>query len=146
MAEAPIYYATKAGMISRFGEAEVIALTDREGLGLINDAVLDSARANANAEIDPYLAARYALPLSNVPIVIEGFADDITRYRLSGADVTETDIVYRRYKDAIKFFENVASGKLSLGLDAVGHAPVEQGSVQVVGGERTFTKDTLADY
>lgn len=139
-------YANIANMIARFGEPEVIALTDRAGVGTLDDAVLAGALAEADAEIEPYLASRYSLPVTNVPKILTGFACDIARYRLCGAGVTETDEVRNRYKDAVKFLESVASGKITLGLDAAGIAPAESASVQVIGGGRTFTRGSLNDY
>ncbi len=139
-------YATKASMISRIGENEIIALTDRSNAGVVDDAVLAAALAETDAEIDPYLMSRYSLPLASVPKVITGFACDITRYRLTGANVSETEIVRLRYKDAIKFLESVASGKISLGLDALGGAPVEHGSVQVSAPNRVFSASSLEGF
>lgn len=124
-------YATKANMIARFGEAEVIALTDRAGLGTVDDAVLAGALAEADAEIDPYLAPRHVLPLASVPKILTGFACDIARYRLCGSGgVTETEEIRNRYKDAIKFLDSVASGKLGLGLDASNNVAAPANTVQ----------------
>ena len=123
-------YAAKANMLARFGEPEVIALTDRENLGVVDDVVLDGALAEADAEIDPYLAPRHQLPLASVPKILTGFACDIARYRLCGAGVTETEEIRNRYKDAIKFLENVASGKIGLGLDAANNVAKPANTVQ----------------
>lgn len=139
-------YASKANMIARFGEPEVIALTDRANLGVVDDAVLAGALAEADAEIDPYLAPHYPLPLTSVPKILSGFACDITRYRLCGAGVTETEEVRKRYEDAIKFMVKVSRGEISLGLDAIGAAPVEHGSVQVSAPARVFNSDSLAGF
>ncbi len=140
-------YANKAAMISRYGEREVIALTDREDLGIIDDAVLQSALASADAEIDPYLlSALYTLPLTQVPSLLSGFACDITRYRLCGAGVTETDEVRNRYRDAVQFLEKVASGNINLGLGVSGAAPAQSEPVQVSTSEGVFTGDTLQGY
>lgn len=123
-------YAAKANMLARFGEPEVIALTDRDHLGVVDDVVLDGALAEADTEIDPYLAPRHQLPLANVPRILTGFACDIARYRLCGAGVTETDEIRNRYKDAVKFLENVASGKIGLGLDAANNVAKPANMVQ----------------
>lgn len=110
-------YATQADMTTRFGDREVIALTDRANLGVIDVTVLTGALDEAAAEIDPYLAPRHKLPLASVPKIVTGFACDIARYRLCGSGVTLTDDIRDRYKDAVRFFEKVAEGKLGLGLD-----------------------------
>lgn len=124
-------YATKTDMIARFGEAEVITLTDRTGsLDAVDDAVLDAALAEADAEIDPYLAPRHVLPLASVPKILAGFGCDIARYRLCGAGVTATEEARNRYKDAIRFLENVASGKIGIGLDASNNVARPANTVQ----------------
>lgn len=123
-------YATKANMLARFGEDEVIALTDRTNIGAVDDAVLAGALAEADAEIDPYLAPRHKLPLASVPKILTGYACDIARYRLCGAGVTETDAIRNRYKDAVRFLENVAAGKIGLGLDAANNVAPPANTVQ----------------
>lgn len=135
-------YASKANMLARFGEHEVIALTDRANLGTVDDAVLAGALAEADAEIDPYLAPRHKLPLASVPKILSGFACDIARYRLCGTGgVTETDEVRNRYKDAVKFLESVASGKIGLGLDAANQVAVPSNTVQFSSpGSRVFDR------
>jgi phage gp36-like protein len=136
-------YATKAAMIARFGEDEVIALTDRANLGVIDDAVLNSALAEADAEIDPYLAPRHQLPLASVPKILIGYACDIARYRLCGASVMETEAIRNRYKDAVRFLESVAAGKLGLGLDAANNVAPPANTVQFSApGGRVFDRST----
>lgn len=141
-------YTTKAAMIDRFGDSEVIALTDRARNGVIDDAVLTAALVTADAEIDPYLASRYTLPLTTVPKVVSGFACDIVRYRLCGTGgVMETDEIRNRYKDAIKFLEAVRDGKITLGVDAANVAPNHPSQVQIVSGsDRVFTGTSLAGF
>lgn len=123
-------YASKTNMLARFGEPEVIALTDRANLGVVDDTVLAGALAEADAEIDPYLAPRHVLPLASVPKILTGFACDIARYRLCGAGVTETDEIRNRYKDAIRFLEQAAAGKIGLGLDAANNVAAPANTVQ----------------
>lgn len=123
-------YAAKADMLARFGTPEVVALTDRANLGVVDDTVLAAALAEADAEMDPYLAPRHVLPLASVPKILTGFACDIARYRLSGAGVSETDAVRLRYKDAVKFLEAVAAGRIGLGLDATSNVAKPANTVQ----------------
>jgi phage gp36-like protein len=129
-------YATRADMVARFGDSEVIMLTDRNGTHVIDDAVLTAALAEASAEIDPYLMSRYTLPLTSVPKVLTGKCCDIARYRLGGANVTVTEEMRDRYRDAIKFLDGIAAGKLSLGLDTASQA------VSVAGGGVKFVDTT----
>jgi len=138
-------YATKEDMVSRFGLHEVIAITDRENSGDIDEAVLGAALVEATAEVEGYLAGRYALPLVSVPPLVAGLCCDITRYRLSGASVLETDTTRNRYRDAVRLLEQISAGKVSLGLDLAGQ-PAPTGGVLIKPGERSFPAGSLKDY
>lgn len=107
-------YATRAALIDRFGEAELIQLTDRERLGVIDDTVLDQAIADAAHEIDSHLAGRYTLPLATVPPVLTRVACDVARYRLY--DDAAPEEVRNRYKDGVRWLEALARGTVSLGM------------------------------
>lgn len=138
-------YAQRADMIARFGESEVVLLTDRARNGQIDDAVLAAALQTATDEVDVYLSGRYPLPLPTAPRILIGVACDIARYRLVGNEVNETDPIRQRYHDAVRLLENLATGKVKLGLPASSTPPVI-GGVKVSGGTRTFSSQTLADY
>lgn len=134
-------YATASDMIFRFGADEVVKLTDRYFTGVIDDAVLARVLAEADTEIDPYLAPHYLLPLASTPRILTGYACDIARYRLCGSVVTETEEVRNRYKDAVKFLTAVSQGKLSLGLDSANHTVKTANTVQFsTPGGRVFDR------
>ena len=139
-------YATAAQMEEQFGTRELIALTDRDNVGAVDSAVLARALADADAEIDSYLAGRYTLPLAGTFPALVRHACNLARYHLSGADVTEVEAVRNRYKDAIRWLESVRDGKTRLAADAAGLPATEPARISVVGPERTFTSDTLADF
>lgn len=109
-------YATQQNLIDRFGEVELIQLTDRTGSNVIDAVVVGRALADADAQINGYLAVRYDLPLTTVPGVLEKLACDIARYQLHENRVTE--IVGKRYEQTIEFLQDIGSGKATLGLDA----------------------------
>lgn len=137
-------YATQQNMIDRFGEQELIELTDRANAGTINATVLGQALADADAEINAYLTSRYTLPLASVPPVLVKFAADVARYQLY--DTRATEMVKARYDDAVKFFKALASGIVSLGLDPVNQPVADVGGVQVNAAARVFDAATLVDY
>ncbi len=91
-------YATVQDLIDRYGEREMIQLTDIDEPR--TDAVV-SARAqraldDAAAEVDGYLAGLYALPLSPVPGTLRRVAIDIARYHL-GSVPTDSSEAKRYY-------------------------------------------------
>lgn len=136
-------YASRADMVTRFGETEVIALTDRSQYGQIDDVVLAGGLDEADAEINPYLQPKYVLPLPAVPRIIISLACDLARYRLCGAGVTVTEDIRNRYKDAIKFLERVSRGEISLGIDSGSHMAAPANTVQISpGAGRVFGRDS----
>lgn len=139
-------YATQQDMIDRFGDREVIALSDRDNNGVIDVPVLLAGLVAADNEINAYLAGAYSLPLSITLPIVRDFACDISRYRLCSAEVVQTDEVRDRYKDAIKFFEKVASGKISLGVNLLNQQTSMVGSVKSISPSRVFNADSLRDY
>ncbi len=96
-------YATVADFVLRVGELQAIELTDRDGVGEINEQVLELGLADSSSQMDGYLSARYALPLLSVPQNLVRLCCDLTRYRLasmSGVDIT--DEIIERYKLSLK--------------------------------------------
>lgn len=123
-------YATQQNLIDRFGEDELIQLTDRAGLDAIDATVISRALGDADATINGYLAARYTLPLSSpVPEILERLACDIARYALFEDQVTE--IVEKRYKDAIALLRDVSAGRAELGLSDTDNKPVSKSTAQI---------------
>ena len=111
-------YCTKQDLIDRFGQNELVDLTDRNSLGVIDDSVLNQAIADASAEMDGYLGGRYALPLVTVPPVLKALCCNIARYKLY--DEQASDQVTKRYDSAVKFLFSVSKGEISLGVDSLG--------------------------
>lgn len=111
-------YCSPQDVIDRFGEDELLSLTDRLGLGVIDNTVLTQAINDASALMDGYLASRYQLPLTHAPATLKPLCCNIARYYLYDEQASEQ--VAKRYDDAVKFLKAVASGDISLGVDAIG--------------------------
>ncbi|PKL41763.1 MAG: DUF1320 domain-containing protein, partial [Candidatus Riflebacteria bacterium HGW-Riflebacteria-2] len=103
-------YAVVQDMVDRFGAAELIQLTDRSEVptGTYDSDLIEQALSDAEAEINAYLASRYALPLAEVPETLVRLTCNIARYQLYGSSLTEE--VTKRYNDAIAFLKNVSRG------------------------------------
>ena len=107
-------YCTTNDLIDRFGESELIALSDRDNTGSVDAQVVSAAIADASALIDGYLGGRYALPLSVIPSVLPKLCGDIARFNLY--DNAVPDVVQKRYDAAINFLKSVGKGEVRLGL------------------------------
>jgi len=116
-------YATQIDLVDRFGADELAQRTNRTDGLTIDTVVLERALTDADAEIDSYLAARYTLPLSSTPVVLNRLACDIARYRLYDDGTPAT--VRQRYEDAVSLLKRMANGDVQLaGMAAVAVAGV----------------------
>lgn len=123
-------YATTADLVTRYGEAEIIQLTDRAHLGVIDAGVAAQALDDANAEVDSYLAVRYPVPPDPLPTLLVRLACDIARYRLY--DDAAPEEIRKRYEDATRLLARIASGDISIG--PAQSAPTHPQTVTLVGG------------
>jgi len=64
-------YDTRDDMVTRFGEREVISLTDLTYTGAINDQGLAGGLSAASDEINGCIAGRYRLPLPKLPHILK---------------------------------------------------------------------------
>lgn len=131
-------YTDRDDLIQRYGEAELIELTDRHRQGIVDEEVLTRAIADAEALVDSYLAPRYVLPLaadlvqgSNLPQA----AADIARYNLYGAHAP--DEVEKRYERQVKWLRDLSQGAASLGVQDTATA-TPAGRAVVRGGASQF--------
>lgn len=138
-------YATQADLVSRHGETEIIQLSDRANTGAMDAAVVTAKLADADAEIDAYLAQKFTLPLPFVPDVLKRIACDIARYHLY--DDRATEDVIRRYKAAIDFLRDVVKGTAGIGIDpGTGSGAPSSDTPQYEADAPVFSRDSLADF
>jgi phage gp36-like protein len=135
-------YASQTDLEERFGLDEITQLTDRSGAGVPDPTVVARALGDTDAEINGYLASRYALPLATVPPLIVRIACDIARYRLWEDRASEE--VRRRYEDARRMLESIAKGMVSLGLPEASAAPAL--ADVSLGNDRVMTRDGTSGY
>lgn len=139
-------YAVQADLEERFGEKELLKLTDRSepNTGEIDAAVVARALSDAEAEINGYLAARYTLPLASTPAVLTRLTCDIARYYLY--DDWASESVRARYEDAARLLKLIAEGKVKLGTEPAAEPQAEAQGAQFTGSTRTFSRDTLEGF
>ncbi|HEY0155458.1 MAG TPA: phage protein Gp36 family protein [Longimicrobium sp.] len=139
-------YASAADLLERFPENDLIQLTDPNG-AVLNVGKLEAALADASAEIDGYLQARYPLPLPRVPAHLKTLACTIAVYRLQIDRRTETIAdIRKQYEDAVRLLERVNAGTHQLGI-TVDQQPVQQSSgIEVLEGTRVFSRGSMGGY
>ncbi len=107
-------YASSADLVERFGEEEMIQLSDRIASADLDEIVLLRALTDASALIDGALTGRYALPLADVPALLVGVCCDLARFALY--DDAAPDLVRERKTDALARLRDLANGTLRLDL------------------------------
>ena len=133
-------YAAHADMTTRFGEEEIILLTDVDSqAGVVDSVMLDQALSDASAEIDGYIGGRYPLPLADAPPVLVRVCCDIARYFLHDEHAPER--VAKRYDDAIKFLKSLGKGEISLVMPADAEAVESRDTAQITSDGRVFDRD-----
>ena len=128
-------YATVDAMLKKFGERELIQLTDTEAPyeDVINYDKLNAALAEANSEVDGYLASRYQLPLTAVPPFLEAIACNMARYHACTGAISENDPIKTRYDNAVKSLKEIAKGTIAIGGTPAGEsAPMQTSSNNVM--------------
>lgn len=129
-------YCTLTDLTDRYGETELIQLTDEAGTGAIDTVRVARAIADADAEIDAWLARRVALPLATVPGALVRMAAAMVRYYLYKD--AAPDLVTDQYEAAVKFLQAVAHGTVSLGPDPAFGSTPDSGAPSFVQGATVF--------
>lgn len=141
-------YATHQHMIERFTEAELRQLAPAAGQpGVIDQVRVQRALDDASAELDSYLAVRFAVPIAGeLPLLVKATCD-IAREDLARAP---SDAVVAAAKRARDWAKAVAKDAATLGAGPAGDPEAvpeaEAGGAQVMAPDRVFTEDSLAGY
>lgn len=141
-------YATQQDLIDRFGNTELVQLTDKVNrpATTIDPTPVTRALTDAAALIDGYLGKLYRLPLSAVPPVLTKNACDIARYYLHGKAAEKDGAVAIAYGEATGWLKDVSKGLVTLDVEGVAPAQSGGGSVKASAPGRVFTRDSLRDF
>ena len=128
-------FATLEAMIEKFGERQLIELTDNEQpyQDVINMNKLNAAMNEANSEIEGYISSRYSLPLQTTPPFLQSLACHMTRYHACTGAMSDNDPIKTRYENAVKSLKEISKGTIALGGSPVGESsPVQTSNNSVV--------------
>lgn len=139
-------YAVIDDLIARFGQRELIQLTDRSNppADEVDPTVAQPALDSAQSFVDGYVGAKYALPLTEWPVLLTDVMCDVARYRLYADQATE--LVSQRYKEAVETLKGISAGRVKIdaptGIEPPSRAPV----IETRGDPRRFTRETLRRF
>lgn len=137
-------YLSIADFVGRFGFEETVRMTDGDGSGRIDRALLVAALADAQAIADSYLAIRYQVPLASVPPIVGMIVADLARARLYPRGAPEG--IADAAKLAEQRLKSIQAGTMNLGLPiAPAPATAEEAPIVFVPGKRAYP-DALEGY
>ena len=144
-------YATVTDMIARFGETQIIRLSQPEDrtAETVDEDKVNIALADASAVIDGYIRGRYSVPIVAPPAEIVRATCIRARYDLSDPERSSpTDEMGKGRADVIKWLEAISKELVNLdvpralvtGTDQVGSGP------RISDRGRVFSQDTLRGF
>lgn len=142
-------YATETHLRDRYGDVSLLQLADRDRDGSADPAVIARALADADAEIDGYLAARYPVPVTPAPPRLTDLACSIAWFKLHAQGVAKDGPERMAYDDAVAYLVRVARGEVALpgvaaGAGGAGAPAAAAGSGAARSGAgRVFSRDSL---
>jgi phage gp36-like protein len=152
-------YAQVTDMEARYPARDLIQLTNEDPTQItINTFFLSTFLSDASDEIDAYLEARFALPLTDPPAILTRLCCEIAMYHLNALrPIHDLQDAKDRYEKAIAFLKEVRDGKVTLGLSADNQEPTDPSSPAVAtvgsGGDpagvlpsRIFSRGSLKGF
>jgi len=139
-------YITQADLESKISKSLLIQLTDDDKTGLIDSAKIDSAIADAEAEINGHIATKYTVPVSPVTDLLKKLARTIAVKNLYDRRPSTPENVNDNYDNAVAFLKEVARGNATLGVDPAPAESSKAGSGETFGPERVFDRDKLGSF
>jgi phage gp36-like protein len=139
-------YCTQDDLLKLVPELELAQITADEG-DVPDAAVVAEGIAQADAEIDSYLAVRYQLPLIATPARVKSLAVDLSLYHLYSRRSVAPEVRQQKYDNAVAFLKLVAAGKAEI----VGASGVEvpgdvQDVTEVSSAARVFSRDKMSGF
>lgn len=130
-------YCTQQDLIDRFGEVELIELTDEHNVGEIEATKVNRSITDIDGTIDGYLTSRFQLPLSEIPPVLVKIACHLVRYDLYDSPTADVE---KRHDDSLQSLREIRDGKLSLGINPSGSEPETNNSASMTTGGSVFNR------
>jgi phage gp36-like protein len=143
-------YSTISDLTGILPETELLQLADDTGTRDIHHAdvrtTLETAIAEADRDIDGYVGAVTATPLSPVPEMARRFSARMAIHNLFARrpHLSIPDAVADRHKQILRTLERIAEGKIALGPRSEEQA--KPGAVEVVAPPKLFGSDTWSRW
>lgn len=144
-------YISQQDLEDRVGTTTLVQLSDDDGDGVPDAAVVQEILEGAEGEADSHLARRYAVPVDlaafpGVQAVLRSFVLDLAEYRLHARRPPVPEDVQKKRAAAQEWFERVASGEVVLPSQAeIPGNPATGIRSETSAAPRLFTREELED-
>ncbi len=142
-------YITNTDIDLRLGHASYVQLTDDDGDGAADTAVVDEARLAGEGEVNGYLALRCATPIDlnahpELADLLRSVALDLAEYRLRLRRPPVSEDARRRRDQTVDWLQRIAEGTVALPSVSAPAATSARGPVaRSLGAERVLSRDKL---
>ncbi|CAI0789727.1 gp436 family protein [Serratia ficaria] len=140
-----MHYATREDLLTADASFVWNVAMDPETQQL-DEARIVQALDDTDEEINSWLSRRYKLPLETaVPRLLQRVAVSIAFYWLADSDNQVTELVQKRYDEAVNTLKGVANGQRDLGLPTADQPTEGTGGKVIMVGEnpRLMTRNSL---
>lgn len=140
-------YIVQNDLLSQVSNAQLIQLTDDAKTGSVDATKVTQAITEAEAEVNGYVATRYAVPVAApVPDLVKKLSVDIAIYNLYRRRQRIPENVTKSYDDAVAKLKDIAKGLITLGIDPPPAESSKATKGEVFGPERVFDRDKLKSF
>ncbi len=114
-------------MQARYPNRDLVQLTNEDPtVTTVNSSFLTTFLNDASNEIDAYLEARFALPLTDPPAILTRICCEIAMYHLQTLrPIHDLEYVIQQYKTVLHFLDEVSDGQRTLGLATDSQEPAD---------------------
>lgn len=143
-------YATVSDMIARFGETQILRLSNPENreTEIVDEAKVNIALGDASVLIDGYIRGRYLVPIAVPPADIVRATCILARYDLSDTERSSpSDEMSKGRADVIKWLEAISKELVNLDIPVAAPAGPAVGSgPRMSDRERIMSLDSLRGF
>lgn len=143
-------YATVSDMIARFGETQILRLSNPENreTEIVDEAKVNIALGDASVLIDGYIRGRYLVPIAVPPADIVRATCILARYDLSDTERSSpSDEMSKGRADVIKWLEAISKELVNLDIPVAAPAGPAVGSgPRMLDRERIMSLDSLRGF
>lgn len=141
-------YSDLSALQQRMPEQTLIDLSDDIGAGAIDQEVVDRAIADADTEIDSYLAGRYPVPVEPVPALLQRLSLDLAVEIFYGRrpDLDMPEAVKAAARNARALLARIAAKDAHLpGVAEMDNSGSVAAGAMFIGSGRLFSREKLKD-